>query len=57
MSDDIENSDTAPHIAEADSGILRLAKDDQIRFWQAVQKPPALTEAQLRLGELVLSVM
>ena len=56
-SDDSDDSGAAAHVAEADTGILRLAKDDEIWFWQSVQQPPAPTQAQLRLGELVRSVM
>lgn len=44
-------------IAEANTGVLRLPREDQIAFWQALQHPPALTPAQRRLGELVRSVM
>jgi uncharacterized protein (DUF1778 family) len=44
-------------IAEADTGVLRLPREDQISFWQALQHPPAPTPAQRRLGELVRSVM
>lgn len=44
-------------IAEADTGVLRLPREDQIVFWQALQHPPAPTAAQRRLGELVRSVM
>lgn len=44
-------------IVEADTGMLRLAREDQIVFWQALQHPPAPTSAQRQLGELVRSVM
>lgn len=44
-------------VEEADTGVLRLHREDQIAFWQALQNPPPLTEAQRKLGALVRSVM
>lgn len=44
-------------VEEAETGVLRLPREDQIAFWQALQNPPPPTEAQLRLGALVRSVM
>lgn len=44
-------------IAEADTGVLNLSREDQIAFWQALQHPPAPTPAQRKLGQLVRSVM
>ena len=44
-------------VEEADTGVLRLSREDQIAFWQALQSPPPLTDAQRRLGALVRSVM
>ena len=44
-------------ITEADTGVLRLSREDQIAFWQVLQHPPAPTPAQCQLGELVRSVM
>ena len=44
-------------IAEADTGVLSLSREDQIAFWQALQHPPAPTPAQRKLGQLVRSVM
>lgn len=44
-------------VAEDDTGVLRLSRADQIAFWQALQRPPAPTPAQLQLGELVRSVL
>lgn len=44
-------------VEEAESGVLRLSREDQIAFWQALQNPPPPTEAQRRLGELIRSVM
>jgi uncharacterized protein (DUF1778 family) len=44
-------------VDEAATGILRLPKEAQIAFWQALQHPPALTPAQRALGKLVRSVM
>ena len=44
-------------VDEAETGVLRLAKQDQIAFWQALQHPPAPTRAQRALGKLVRSVM
>lgn len=43
-------------IAEEDTGVLCLAREDQIVFWLALQRLPAPTAAQRRLGELVRSV-
>ena len=44
-------------VEEADSSVLRLPREAQIAFWQALANPPQPTEAQRRLGELVRSVM
>jgi uncharacterized protein (DUF1778 family) len=44
-------------ITEADTGILRLPRKDQIVFWQDLQHPPTSTAAQRGLGDLVRSVM
>lgn len=44
-------------IAEADTGVLRLPREDQIVFWQALQRPPTPTAAQRSLRELVSLVM
>jgi uncharacterized protein (DUF1778 family) len=43
-------------VDEAETGVLRLARQDQIAFWQALQHPPAPTRAQRELGKLVRSV-
>jgi uncharacterized protein (DUF1778 family) len=44
-------------VDEASTGVLRLPKEAQIAFWQALQRPPASTKAQRALGKLVRSVM
>jgi uncharacterized protein (DUF1778 family) len=44
-------------IEEANTGVLRLPREEQIAFWLALQNPPPLTEAQRKLGALVRSVM
>ncbi len=44
-------------VDEANTGVLRLARADQIAFWQALQNPPAPTRVQRRLGKLVRSVL
>lgn len=44
-------------VAEADTGVLRLPREDQIAFWQALQRLPAPTAAQRGLGALVRSVL
>jgi len=44
-------------VEEADTGVLRLPREAQIAFWQALQNPPPPTEAQRRLGALVRSMM
>ncbi len=44
-------------VDEAETGVLRLAKQDQLAFWQALQHPPAPTRAQRELGKLVRSVL
>lgn len=43
-------------VDEAETQVLRLAREDQIVFWQALQQPPAPTAAQRRLGALIRSV-
>ncbi len=44
-------------VVEADTGVLRLPREAQIAFWQALQAPLAPTETQRELGALVRSVM
>lgn len=44
-------------VEEADTGVLHLSRDAQIAFWQALQRPPAPTAAQRKLGALIRSVM
>ena len=44
-------------VDEASTGVLRLPKEAQTAFWQALQRPPAPTKAQRALGKLVRSVM
>jgi uncharacterized protein (DUF1778 family) len=44
-------------VAEAETQVLRLPREDQIVFWQALQQPRAPTAAQRRLGRLVRSVI
>jgi uncharacterized protein (DUF1778 family) len=44
-------------VAEAETQVLRLPREDQIVFWQALQQPLAPTAAQRRLGRLVRSVI
>lgn len=43
-------------LEEATTGALRLSRDDQIAFWNALQQPRKLTPAQRALGRLVRSV-
>jgi uncharacterized protein (DUF1778 family) len=43
-------------IEEAETGVLRLRREDQISFWRALQSPPKPTKAQRALGALVRSV-
>jgi uncharacterized protein (DUF1778 family) len=43
-------------LVEADTGVLKLSRDDQISLWRALQSPPAPTAAQLALGKLIRSV-
>jgi uncharacterized protein (DUF1778 family) len=43
-------------IVEADTGVLKLSRDDQIALWRALQSPPPLTAAQRGLGKLIRSI-
>ena len=43
-------------IVEADTGVLKLSRDDQIALWRALQSPPPPTVAQRGLGKLIRSV-
>src|SRR5437016_1106654 len=43
-------------VVEADTGVLKLSRDDQIALWQALQNPPPPTDAQRALGKLIRSV-
>jgi uncharacterized protein (DUF1778 family) len=44
-------------VEEAGGGVLRLPREAQIAFWQALSNPPPPTEAQRQLGEIVRSVL
>ena len=44
-------------VDEAETGVLKLPRDAQMVFWQALQHPPAPTEAQRALGKLIRSVL
>lgn len=43
-------------IEEAETGVLRLKRGDQIALWQALQNPPPLTKKQRALGALIRTV-
>jgi uncharacterized protein (DUF1778 family) len=43
-------------LIEADTGVLKLSRDDQIALWRAIQNPRAPTAAQRALGKLIRSV-
>ncbi len=43
-------------LVEADTGVLKLSRDDQIALWLALQNPPPPTAAQRGLGKLIRSV-
>jgi uncharacterized protein (DUF1778 family) len=43
-------------LIEADTGVLRLSKDDQVALWRAIQNPRPPTAAQRALGKLIRSV-
>jgi len=43
-------------VVEADTGVLKLSRDDQIALWRALQSPPNPTAAQRSLGKLIRSV-
>jgi uncharacterized protein (DUF1778 family) len=43
-------------VVEADTGVLRLSKADQIAMWRALQAPPRPTAAQRALGKLIRTV-
>ena len=43
-------------IVEAETGVLRLSRDDQVALWRALQNPPSPTAAQRALGKLIRSV-
>ena len=40
-------------IASAESQIVALTPDEQLRFWNALSKPPKLTKAQKELAAIV----
>ena len=44
-------------VEEAETGVLRLRKEDQIALWQALRQPARPTKAQTALGRLIRSVM
>jgi uncharacterized protein (DUF1778 family) len=43
-------------LIEADTGVLKLSRDDQIALWRAIQNPGPPTPAQRALGKLIRSV-
>jgi uncharacterized protein (DUF1778 family) len=43
-------------LIEADTGVLKLSRDDQISLWRALQSPRPATAAQRALGKLIRSV-
>jgi len=43
-------------LLEADTGVLKLSRDDQIALWRALQNPRPPTAAQRALGKLIRSV-
>jgi uncharacterized protein (DUF1778 family) len=44
-------------LEEAQTGVLRLKREEQVAMWRALQNPPRPTKAQRELGALVRSVM
>jgi uncharacterized protein (DUF1778 family) len=43
-------------VIEADTGVLKLSRDDQAALWRALQSPRTPTPAQRALGKLIRSV-
>src|SRR6266498_3909414 len=43
-------------VVEADTGVLKLSRDDQIALWRALQAQPPPTAAQRALGKLIRRV-
>ena len=43
-------------LIEADTGVLKLSRDDQVALWRALQNPRPPTPAQRALGKLIRSV-
>jgi uncharacterized protein (DUF1778 family) len=43
-------------LIEADTGVLKLSRDDQVALWRALQNPRRPTSAQRALGKLIRSV-
>lgn len=43
-------------VVEADTGVLKLSRDDQVALWRALQSPPRPTAAQRALGKLIRAV-
>ncbi len=46
----------ARDIEEAQTGVLRLNRGDQLALWTALQRPPPPTKAQRALGTLIRAV-
>lgn len=44
-------------LEEAETGVLRLSREDQIALWRALQNPPPPTKQQRELGALIRSMM
>lgn len=43
-------------LIEADTGVLKLSREDQLALWRAIQNPRPATPAQRALGKLIRSV-
>ncbi len=43
-------------LIEADTGVMKLSRDDQVALWRALQNPRPPTAAQRALGRLIHSV-
>ena len=44
-------------VEEAETSVLRLPRDAQVSFWQALQNPPPLSRKQRELGRLVRELL
>jgi uncharacterized protein (DUF1778 family) len=50
---DVITAQAAREVTEADERTVKLSREDQLRFWEALQRPVRLTRRQRELSRLM----